>query len=69
MLLPNKLCIKNGVLLMKDGSKVQDYLRLSTTDNSDVVIFTREKAEKLLMDATAYRLSKITDDERFCLAA
>lgn len=68
--LANKLCIKDGVLLMQDGSDVQAYLRSHKLANSDAVnIFPREVAQRLLRDAELYRLSLLNSDERFCLAA
>ena len=68
---PNKLCIKDGVLLMQDGSNVQEYLRSRElmVNSAEVVILTRELAQKLAEESAAYRLSKLTDDERFCIAA
>lgn len=70
-ILPNRLCIKEGVLTMKDGSSVQEYLqsRPLFVNAEEVVLFTRKEAQQLTDAATAYRLSKLTEDERFCLAA
>lgn len=66
--MPNKLRLRNGCLEMIDGSDPVCYLQahLSIPDGSDVVLMRRDKAEQLLKDATAYRVSL---DSRFALCA
>lgn len=69
-LLPNRLCLKDGVVTMRDGSDVQVYLRSRAVANADeVVILTQKEAQSLVDDAYAYRISQLLDDERFALAA
>jgi len=65
--LPNKLRLKNGALEMIDGSDVAEYLKNTRIpDGADVVVLTRESAERLVSDAQAYRMLM---DVRFALAA
>jgi hypothetical protein len=65
--MPNKLCLVNGLLAMKDGSDVQDYLRSKSMTNADsVVLLNRADAQRLLEDARKWRA---LSDERFALAA
>lgn len=68
--MPDRLCLKDGVLTMRDGSDVQEYLRARPMANApEVVLLTRELAERLAHEAYLYRMSQVCDDERFALAA
>jgi len=68
--IPNRLCLKDGVLHMQDGSDVTKYLKSRPIkDANAVVLFTREEAQRLISDSYAYQISKLNDDERFTIAA
>ncbi len=68
--MPNRLCLKNGVLEMQDGTDVTEYLRSRPMkDAPEVVLLTRDEAERLASEAYAYRMLHLSDDERFCIAA
>ena len=68
--MPNKLCLKDGILQMQDGSDVVAYLRSRPMkDAGAVVLLTREEANRLAEEADAYRMMRLIGDERFCIAA
>lgn len=68
---PNRLCTIDGVLTMKDGSSVQDYLRSvpHMGTNPDVVLVSRDRLEEIYRDADAHRHDCMMQmDDRFALA-
>ena len=47
--LPNRLCVKDGVLTMRDGTNVQAYLQTKDLRDADeVVLLPRARVLKLL---------------------
>ena len=66
--MPNKLRLEGGELKMIDGGDVQSYLASKThMEGKEVVVITREVAERLLNEATLWRLQQMVEDERFAL--
>lgn len=61
---PNRLCTIDGVLCMKDGSRVQDYLRSvpHMGTNPDVVLISRDEVIRLA------ELARSAQDARFAVA-
>lgn len=71
MSLPNRLRVRNGHVVMDDGSSIQAYLKPwvakhGLTDDTPVVLVDREELEKL-RKAAMPKLRAIYD-ERFALA-
>ena len=71
--LPNRLCVKDGVLTMRDGTNVQAYLQTKDLRDADeVVLLPRARVLKLLEELETLReerTRKLLEDERFALAA
>ena len=72
---PNNLRLIDGELVMADGSDVREYLRawaerVGITSDTPLSMLTRDDLMKLADRASrTVCICKLTDDERFALAA
>jgi hypothetical protein len=70
---PNRLCTKDGVLQMQDGSDVQAYLRAGPGKCApEAVLMVRSDIVQLIQlvkDVELARMQQRVQDERFALAA
>lgn len=67
MNMPNRLKVKDGALVMIDGTDVTAYLKSKTRlEGQPVVVILKDDAEALLRDALRWRAHM---DEQFSLCA
>ena len=65
---PNRMQFRAGILAMKDGSNLQDYLT-NALEEGDVVLVNRDFLQKLYTQAFYYRTQAMMLDDRFIIAA